>query len=166
MRLSFKKESPAGSVLTNWWEELQHDSGGRARLSRCKTPEEVMLEPAFHRLLNRMRSQIEQASGFSSGESYLRLAAVAGLLSHVRVRDNAPLAERMAAPKGARPVFSSLRFRRLLKETFDDLYPAMVRVIRQLNKTASLSDLAESVYGWGDQVRKRWALSYFSKVVD
>lgn len=165
MKPSFKKDGPAGAILADWWEGLRYDTGARARLRRCKSPDEVMLEPAFHRLLNRIQTQLVTGAGFSSEDACLRLAAVAGLLSHVRYPDNKPLAERMAEPKGGRPVFSSLRFRRLLKETFDDLYPAMIRVIRQLNKTASLSDLAESVYGWGDEVRKRWALIYFPKVV-
>jgi CRISPR system Cascade subunit CasB len=53
-----------------------------------------------------------------------------------------------------------------MKEPFDDLYPSMIRVIRQLDKTASLSDLANSVFYWGDKVRKEWALAYFPNVVE
>lgn len=166
MGISFRKEHAAGDILAGWWEGLQQDSGGRARLRRCKSPEEVMLEPAFHRLLNRMRPLLESETGFQSDVAYLRLAAVAGLLSHVTETSSKSLADQMAEPKGGRPLLSSLRFRRLLKEPFEDLYPAMIRVIRQLSKTASLSDLADSVYYWGDKVRKRWALAYFPKVVE
>lgn len=166
MSVSFNAGRPAGDIVTGWWEGLQQDNGGRAQLRRCKSPEEVMLEPAFYRLLNRMRTLLESDGDMPQEESYRRLAAVAGLLAHVRVRDNKPLAERMAEPKGSHPRFSSLRFRRLMKEPFDDLYPAMIRVIRQLDKTASLSDLANSVFYWGDKVRKDWALAYFPKVVE
>jgi CRISPR system Cascade subunit CasB len=166
MSVSFEKQQIAGDILTSWWEGLQQDSGGRARLRRCKSPEEVMLEPAFHRLLNRMRPLLEKDNSNSPDAAYLRLAAVAGLLSHVTARDSRPLAERMADSKGNRPLFSSLRFRRLLKAPFEEIYPAMIRVIRQLDKTASLSDLANSIFYWGDAVRKRWALAYFPKVVE
>lgn len=171
MSISFNAGKPAGEIVAGWWEGLQQNNGGRAQLRRCKSPEEVMLEPAFHRLLNRMRGLLESDSSLPQEETYRRLAAVAGLLSHVRVRDNKSLAERMADSQGGRPRFSSLRFRRLMKESFDDLYPAMIRVIRQLDKTASLNDLANSVFYWDDKyrgvkVRKDWALAYFPKVVE
>ena len=166
MSINFKKENKAGEILASWWEGLQQDNGGRARLRRCKSPEEVMLEPAFHRLLNRLRPFLENENSFSQEASYTRLAAVAGLLSHVRIQDNGGLAERLAEGKGGRPLFSSLRFRRLLKTQFEDLYPLMIRVIQQLNKTANMNDLADSIFYWGDNIRKRWALAYYPKVVD
>lgn len=166
MSISFNAGRPAGDIVASWWEGLQQDNGGRAQLRRCKSPEEVMLEPAFHRLLNRMRGLLESEGSLPAEESYRRLAAVAGLLSHVKTRNDKPLAARMAESQGSRPRFSSLRFRRLMKEPFDDLYPSMIRVIRQLDKTASLSDLANSVFYWGDKVRKEWALAYFPNVVE
>ncbi|MCU7816054.1 MAG: type I-E CRISPR-associated protein Cse2/CasB [Candidatus Thiodiazotropha sp. (ex Rostrolucina anterorostrata)] len=166
MSLYFKKERKEGEILANWWEGLKQDAGGRARLRRCKSPEEVMLEPAFHRLLNRMRPFLTSDEPFAPETSYMRLAAVAGLLSHVTANDGRALAERMAEPRGNRPLLSALRFRRLLKSQFDDLYPALIRVIRQLDKQASLFDLATSVFYWGDTIRKRWALAYFPKVTE
>lgn len=168
MKLDFKPENPAGEILVEWWEGLQHDTGGRARLRRCKSPEEAMLEPAFHRLLKRLAALTEKSGEELEVHDIQRLAAIAGLLAHVRTRSLKPLAEQMADSewKGGRPLLSSLRFRRLLKEPFEDLYPAMVRVIRQLNKEANISDLAASTYYWGDRVRRRWALGYFPKVVD
>ncbi len=166
MKLEFKRDRAAGEILSAWWEALQQDSGGRARLRRCKSPEEVMLEPAFHRLVNRIQPLAGKSGGELSDSDLYRLAAIAGLLAHVTGRDNKSLAERMADSKGGRPLFSSLRFRRLLKEPLADLYSAMIRVIRQLDKKANLYDLANSVFYWGDTVRKRWALAYFPKVVD
>ncbi|MEW8508850.1 MAG: type I-E CRISPR-associated protein Cse2/CasB [Candidatus Thiodiazotropha sp.] len=166
MAISFKREHAGGKILVSWWEGLQQDTGGRARLRRCKSAEEVMLEPAFHRLLKRMTPLMEHDETFTSESSITRLAAVAGLLSHVTKRESRALADCMADSKGSRPLFSALRFRRLMQESFEDLYPAMIRVIRQLDKTASLSDLAESVFYWGDKVRKRWALAYFPRVVE
>lgn len=168
MKFSFESRRAPGEILDEWWEGLQQDTGGRARLRRCKNPEEVMLEPAFHRLLARLKSlENKNDAGMTDSDVY-RLAAVAGLLAHVTGRDDKTLAERMAdtEKRGGRPVVSALRFRRLLREPFDDLYPEMIRVLRHLNKQANISDLAGSVYYWGDKVRKRWALVYFPKVAD
>lgn len=166
MKFEFRSDKAAGEILAAWWEVLQQDTGGRARMRRCKSPEEVMLEPAFYRLVNRLQPLAVKSGEELSGSDLYRIAAIAGLLAHVTGRDNKPLADRMADPKGGRPLFSSLRFRRLLKEPLHDLYPAMIRVIRQLDKKANLYDLANSVFYWGDAVRKRWALAYFPKVVD
>ncbi|BAZ95176.1 uncharacterized protein FOKN1_2816 [Thiohalobacter thiocyanaticus] len=169
MQIDFRPDKPAGEILAEWWEGLQNDTGGRARLRRCKTPEEVMLEPAFHRLLRRLGALTEKSDDTQlEGYEIHRLAAIAGLLAHVRVKRSKPLAEQMAESesKGGKPLLSSLRFRRLLKEPFEDIYPSMIRVIRQLDEKANISDLATSIYYWGDRVRKRWALAYFPKVVD
>jgi CRISPR system Cascade subunit CasB len=168
MSLYFKKEHREGELLIQWWSSLEQDTGGRARLRRCRSPEEVLLEPAFHRLLNRLRPLLEQ-QGRSESEiarDMLRLAAVAGLLSHVRKPDNRSLADSMAEKRGQRALVSPLRFRRLLKVPFEELYEAMIRVLRQLDRQASLFDLANSVFYWGDKIRKRWALTYFPKVTD
>jgi CRISPR system Cascade subunit CasB len=168
MALYFKKEHREGEILTQWWNSLEQDTGGRARLRRCRSPEEVMLEPAFHRLLNRLRPLIEQQDRSDAviAHDILRLAAVAGLLSHVKKPDKRSLADSMAEKRGQRAVVSPLRFRRLLKVSFDDLYEAMIRMLRLLDKQASLFDLANSVFYWGDKIRKRWALAYFPKVTD
>lgn len=167
MQIDFRPDKPAGEILADWWEGLQDDTGGRARLRCCKSPEEVMLEPAFHRLLKRLGTLTEKSGQTLEGRDIQRLAAIAGLLAHVSARFSKPLAEQMTErKKGGRPLLSSLRFRRLLKEPFEDLYPAMIRVIRQLDKKANVSDLAESIYYWGDKVRRRWALTYFPRVVD
>lgn len=166
MGFYFKKEHKEGEILARWWDGLQQDSGGRARLRRCKSPEEVMLEPAFHRLLNQLKPLLEVQSDSAQDNAYTRLAAVAGLLAHVTANDSKALAERIAESRGNRPTYSSLRFRRLLKNPFEDLYPPMIRVIQQLDKRASLFDLANSVFFWGDTIRKRWALAYFPKVVE
>jgi CRISPR system Cascade subunit CasB len=168
MALYFKKERREGEILTQWWISLEQDTGGRARLRRCRCPEEVMLEPAFHRLLNRLRPLIEQQdrSDTEIARDTVRLAAVAGLLSHVKNPHNRSMADSMAEKRGQRVLVSPLRFRRLLKVPFEGLYEAMIRMLRLLDKQASLFDLANSVFYWGDKVRKRWALAYFPKVTD
>jgi len=59
------------------------------------------------------------------------------------------------------PKVSELRFRRLLQRERDDLYGAMIRILQKLDQTANLPDLFNSVFYWGDPVRKRWAFEYF-----
>lgn len=168
MALYFKQEHREGEILTQWWTGLEQDTGGRARLRRCRSPEEVMLEPVFHRLLNRLRPILESQgrSDVEIASDILRLAAVAGLLSHVKKPNNRSLAGSMAEKRGQRVLVSPLRFRRLLKVPFGELYEPMIRMLRLLDKQASLFDLANSVFYWGDKIRKRWALDYFPKVTD
>ena len=166
MKIYFQPDRPAGEILAEWWEGLQHDNGGRARLRRCKSPGEVMLEPAFHQLLKRLAALTEKKGDKLGDHDIHRLSIIAGLLAHVNSGSSRKLAEHMAELKGGRPLVSSLRFRRLLREPLDGLFPVMIRVIRQLEKSANISDLAESIYYWGDRVRKRWALAYFARVLD
>jgi CRISPR system Cascade subunit CasB len=44
--------SRAGEVLLEWREELEDDRGARAALRRAQTSDDVIMEPAFHRLRN------------------------------------------------------------------------------------------------------------------
>lgn len=167
MKFDFRPDRAAGQALHAWWLWLQKNTGDRAQIRRCRRPEEVLLEPAFHRLLHHLGMLASNSgSDITQRDTHdvYRLAAVAGLLAHIEEHHGRTLAEQMADSKGGNPVVSSLRFRRLLKQPFDDLYPAMTRVIRQLKRQASIHDLAQSVFYWGDGVRKGWALAYFSKV--
>jgi len=40
---------------------------------------------------------------------------------------------------------------------------AMIRVIRMLKYRSNPYDLAESVFYWGDVIKKEWAYTYFPK---
>ena len=44
--------SRAGELLLGWREELEDDRGARAALRRAQTIDDVVMEPAFHRLRN------------------------------------------------------------------------------------------------------------------
>ena len=165
-KLSFNSKSPEGEILLRWWTALQQDKGARARLRRCASPEEVMMEPAFHHLLNLMRPVVNGGNeGYANDSAYTGLAAIVGLLAHVEEFDKEKLARQMAGT-GGRPLLSSLRFRRLLKSSREQLYPAMIRVLRMFKRRASIFDVANSVLYWGDNVRKRWAMDYFPNVTE
>jgi len=156
MSVNFKPDAPLGEILTEFWQGLEEDKGARAQLRRCKTPEEVVMVPAFHRLCRRVRPLMKgEREGWE-----MRMAAIAGLLAHVRkLESRKTLAEQMAM--GDSPAVSELRFRRLLQRDRRELYGALIRMLGLLDKKANPFDLARSVYYWGDKERKRWAFAYF-----
>ncbi len=159
MSVNFKHDAPLGKILNAFWQGLEEDKGSRAQLRRCKTPDEVVMVSAFHHLCRRVRPLMKDERGGWE----IRMAAIAGLLAHVRALESRKtLAEQMA--EGDPPAVSELRFRRLLQRDRKDLYGALIRVLGLLDKKANLFDLARSVYYWGDSERKRWAFAYFPNV--
>ena len=159
MNRSSQTEKSLTSRLMAWWSGLQEPgkTGERAELRRCKTVAEVVMTPAFQRQCSKMSDEIK--TDFDREH----LAAVMGLLSHLdkdSLNNKQKLAEQMA---GNPPVVSELRFRRLLQRGRDELYVAMIRIIRMLNNKVDPFDLINSVYYWGDSTKKRWAYAYFSR---
>lgn len=75
MSIDFSTQSRVGRELTEWWHQLQDDRGARAELRRCKSVDEVVMTAAFQRLCFRMHPAFEKQPD--------RLAAIAGLLSHI-----------------------------------------------------------------------------------
>ena len=149
----FDTEQPSGEILNNCWLEIQQQRGARAQLCRAKSVDEVVLLPVFHRCCARFRPFFRQEEHWE-----YRLAAVIGLLAHVRTTTSERLARQMA---GNPPVVSELRFRRLLQKDRRELFVALIRILRTLNHRANLHDLANSVYYWGNRTKRDWAFSYF-----
>ena len=86
---------------------------------------------------------------------------MAGLCSHVKEnRSGTGIAKQMAIGDDA-PV-SELTFRRLLAiNDHDELYRAMIRIVRLLDNAVNLCDLAGSVYWWNEITKKKWAYDYY-----
>ena len=142
------------SIILSWWSGLENDRGGRAGLRRAHNLTEVAFIEAYHRLYNQMR--------FSDREA---LALAAGVCAHVKTHNAGKFAEQMAA--GDKPKVNGLRFRRLLAITDrNELYHMMVRVIRLLDGTVDVCDLAKTVYGWNENTKKRLAYDYYAKAND
>ena len=159
MTITFDADKPLGEALQKWWEDLQDRNGDRAELRRAETVADVILLPAFQRACQRLKPFFQHEEHWES-----RLAAVLGLLAHVRhINPGQSLAIQMA---GNPPVVSELRFRRLIQRDRADLYISMIRVLRMLGNKANLHDLAYSVYFWGDGVKRRWAFDYFPNTPD
>ena len=159
MTIKFDANKPLGELLQKWWEDLQDRNGDRAELHRAETVTDVILLPAFQRACLRFKPYFQHEENWEE-----RLAAILGLLSHIRQLGEKKLALDMASPnilKNEPPVVSELRFRRLIQRDRADLYVSMIRVLRMLDNKANLHDLAYSVYFWGDNVKRRWAFDYF-----
>lgn len=156
-RFSFSDNLEVQKALLDWWEGLDHARGERAELRRATTPTEVAFCPAFHRLLHSL-SRVASPVPAS-------LAVVAGVSAHVKKHDgDAAFAAQMATPKPGsdRARVRGLRFRRLLEiADREELYQPLIRTVRLLEGRVNLTSLADGVYFWGDNVRKRWAYAYY-----
>ncbi len=171
MSIKISPDSGVGKLLGDFWLQLQTTPGTRAELKRCKDISEVMMTPAYHHFCQRIKPLMVNEREWQSS-----FAAVIGLISHLKsekvLAQNrgsessyaALCALAMAKPQGERPQVSELRFRRLLQRDRRDLYPAMIRIIRMLDGNVNLYGLAESVYYWGDRIKKEWAFAYFPRV--
>lgn len=159
----FSQNEQAAEVLHRWWRGVNDNRGERAALRRAAELAEVIFLPSYHQLFTELRK-----IGYVDR---LRLAAVAGLLAHVEKDDpSSKFAARMGTASGKeKAALSGLRFRRLLRHgDVQELYPALIRVIRLLDRTANVIDLADSVLAWGDgwrgdRVRQDWAFDYYAE---
>jgi CRISPR system Cascade subunit CasB len=158
-----KKSTPVDVLfakpLFHWWQGLEEDRASRAVLRRCATLDAVTLSDAYQRFYRYML-----ACGWSENASDWqrdKLAAIAGLLAHVKTNDTQRLPIKMSELAGDRPLVSELRFRDLLKvEITDDLFISLRRVLPLMGHQASIEQLAHDVYWWNDDTKKKWAYSY------
>jgi CRISPR system Cascade subunit CasB len=160
-----------------WWRELQPadengqpKDGGRAalaRLRRCATPADTMVEETTLALFRRL--------GLKASDQHrlLRVALIATVLAHVRA-DAEPKAGGFR-PAAVRSVgratlededsakMSALRFRRLLAARDDEeLAHQMRRLVALADGRLNVGDLAASLFFWGDRVRQRWVFEYYA----
>lgn len=144
-----------------WWTDLQKSPGDRARLCRCYDLTDV----AFTAGYGKLRTTLLKHGNLNPQA----LALVAGVLAHVRentggeIRSPAPVAVQMAfgKPGSDSARVSDLRFRRLIQtQEPAALYPAMIRTIRLLDRSAHLPSLAKGLYWWNDLTRQTWTFAY------
>ncbi len=146
-----------GDVVVQWWARLDGDRAGRSALRRAATPSEVMLQPIFYDLLR-------AAKNSSLVVNPLRLAVVAGVIAHVTSHnDSATLGERCAQVFSDGPA-GELRFRRILAISTDreELFSAMIRLVRLVKGELNVSDLAEKLYWWNDRARRGLGFDFYS----
>ena len=88
-KVSFHPESALGHALLRWWQGLDVDKGSRAELRRAHDLTAVALTAAYQRFYRQML-----VAGWSADAEPWRndrLAAIAGLLAHVKVLDSRKL---------------------------------------------------------------------------
>ena len=164
---TFAPDQAAGKTLKSWWEDLKHHRGDRAELRRARSPDDAALVSATVHLVTALKN-----TGVASCSRRIgRIPLIAGVIAHLDpdkeqaiLHDTTSLPERMAAPKGDRPLVSELRFRRLLRTPRAELYRPMIRILALLDYQANLYELAESLFWWGPKVQKDWAFIYFPKL--
>jgi CRISPR system Cascade subunit CasB len=156
-------ENPAveeRSSIWRWWKSLSdEDRAGRAELRRCATVTEVAFTAPYHRLLRWLGSRLKEGDA-------RRVAAIAAVLAHVESEpDNGgSLAKRMGKPKGEgqASVVSDARFRHLVRnEDPDEMMRELARVVRQLDRKASVEALFRDLMTWDERTRMRWARDYY-----
>lgn len=156
-KVNFDPKSALGHALIRWWEGLESDKGARAELRRAHDLTAVTLTAAYQRFYRQMLAVgwPEDAEPWRND----RLAAIAGLLAHVKVLDSRKLP--VILSEGERPPFSELRFRRLLEApTLDDVYIGLRRALPIIGYQANIHQLANDLLFWGDKVKKEWAYAY------
>lgn len=147
------------SSFWRWWKSLEEDRGGRAELRRCASPAEVAFTAPYHRLLHWLGSRL-------GDQDARRVAVVAQVLAHVEAEpgEGVTVARRMGGSKadGQSAVVNDVRFRQLLRTVdADELARELVRVIRKLDRTAPVEQLARDVMVWDERTRARWARDYY-----
>ena len=159
--MTVSEQRSGASVAYEWWRSLNPkeipQSGPHraalARMRRAATPVEVMLVPEAMRLVARLPRNPD------------RVAALAGILAHVRESDERPVARavgRTALDDDRSALLSEGRFRRLLQTPGSDLMEPMRRLVRMMKGTVNVPDLASAVLYWGDDIRKRWIFDYYA----
>jgi len=161
--LTFTKSSleneEACKVILQWWKDLEHRKADRANLRRCHNLNEVIFTPSYHYLWHQLKGL-----GFRNKTA---IALLAGILAHVKENNTtSTFAGQMAKPKeGSKPTVSELRFRKVLTiDERNDLFIYLVRLIKLMNGSINICNLANSVYWWNDITKKNWAFEYYENL--
>lgn len=153
-------------AVISWWETVDKSRGDRAELRRCRSPAEVAFVPAFYRLKMMAPQNLDPE----------KLAAVAGVLSHVEIQsgtnERVTIAELFARPDegGSTPRISDPRFRRLLRVAdgdYAELYPMLTRIIRQIKRKVpekAIPSIIWGIYRWDQKTKRFWAEAYYEHI--
>jgi CRISPR system Cascade subunit CasB len=154
----------ARHAAVGWWRELQPEAEGGgdratlARLRRCATVSETMLEPAAIVLFRRCHA--DNARDLPS------IGLAAGVLAHVRANDTMHPARRVGPQSPDKPetaLLKPLRFRALMEaRTGDERLTAFRRLVALADRTLNVRDLTEALLDWNDERQRRWVFEYWN----
>ena len=140
--------------LVEWWQWLhgEKQKGIRAELKRCGTLQEVMSKKGFVRLTQYLpRLEKHNAEG---------LLIVAAILAVLEIPNDHALPRLLGANGGSdKPVFSELRFQRLLASSdTEGFFHGLRRALIQVGKQANPILLADTILHWyQEQQHPDWA---------
>jgi CRISPR system Cascade subunit CasB len=147
-----------------WWNELQNDTGARAKLRRCRTPIEALALPDTIDLLVRMGWRPPEGDGYDwYGE---RIAAAAIVLAHVREDSTQPVARSLGKSPGCdQPLLSASRWERLCRaEGHENIATEFTRIVQMIGGTANVADLVFAIISWDNstnhRAKQRWIYAY------
>jgi len=154
-------------AATEWWRDLQPDPArGRpgdraalARLRRCASIGEAMLEPATIALFRRC--------GATGPADLPAIALAAAVLAHVREDASGLSVARQLGPdqpdKPETAKLKPLRFRRVMEAaTPDERLIALRRLVALAGGSLNQRDLADALLDWSDNRRQRWVYDYWN----
>ena len=136
-------------AISNWWNRLQDNSGGKARLKRCQTPEEAALLPET----------------FSLGKLLPWLpiearATIAGVSAYIKKSSSKKkFGEALATPKekNGRVPLSESRFRQLLSaRDWQEVYRSLRRVVTILDGDIDLIQFVETIILWSEELQGKY----------
>lgn len=168
------RNSPIVTAVADWWQSLhsEHgDRGARARLKRCDSVLDALLEPETHSLISRVH---EKATASHAPDQKLAvLALVLARVKRVKPSEKAPrtfadtlgLTRDGKIPKGdARPRLSPMRFSVLLRAGEDaDMFARALRraLAIQGDTPFNVRRFISDVLFFDDQARQRWTFEYY-----
>lgn len=169
--MQHERNSPIVTAVVDWWQSLHSDHGdrgARARLKRCGSVLDALLEPETHSLIARVH---EKATAGHALEQKLALLAL--ILARVKLSEKTAhsfagtlgLTREDDVPKGdARPRLSPMRFSTLLRvgEDADEFARALRRALAIQGDTPfNVRRFIGDVLFFNDQVRQRWTFEYY-----
>ena len=143
--------------------------GWRAEIRRAKDISDIRYLPCFYLICNDYFFKDRHKRSWKN-QNLDQFAMILGLLAHIRSASESGdgFAKKMSKKKkaGSGSLVSELRFRRLIQcERGDHLYRYMIRIIRILAQdNINIFELANSIYYWGDNIKKSWAFDYFGNM--
>lgn len=157
--LSFKRKEVCSEIM-RWWSGLQADPASRAALCRARGIHDVYGVRAYHQLRVNLKDHVDRLDDD-------KLAATALLIARVRYHDSsAPLGQRMGSSSRRTVVVSEIRFRGLYRaKNLPSLIKEASSIIGLLDCRANVLELAEAVYWWGGDVRKKLSREYYETLL-
>jgi CRISPR system Cascade subunit CasB len=155
------------SKAAEWWRDLQPDrrtrrpgdSGAIARLRRCSTVAEAMLQPASIDLF--------RAAGGTGPWDLPAAGLVAAVLSHVRDDDPKWSVARQIGPaepdKPDTALLKPVRFRCLVEaRALDERLTQFRRLVSLVGGKLNVFDLTGSLLYWNDERERQWVYDYWN----